>query len=83
MECGAFIGDGLTKYIQTDAKWIKDAKFGRNNSFEIKNETEDQVQQKINRDLNSAKMPFLVQIWKYWLELDKLVINGHTDTHTQ
>ena len=37
-ECGAFTGHGLTKYIQTDAK------FGRKNRFEIKNETENQGQ---------------------------------------
>ena len=44
VECGAFTGDGLTKYIRTDAKLIRDAKFGRKNRFEIKIETEDQCQ---------------------------------------
>ena len=42
VEYGAFTGDGLTKYIPTNAKLIRDARFGRMNRFEIKNETEDQ-----------------------------------------
>ena len=44
VKCGPFTGDGLTKYILTDAKYVRDAKFGRINRFEIKNETEDQSQ---------------------------------------
>ena len=44
VERGAFTGDGLTKYIPTDAKLTRYAKFGRTNRFEVKNETEDQGQ---------------------------------------
>ena len=44
VECGAIIGDGLTKYIPIDAQLTRYAKFGRTNRFEVKNETEDQGQ---------------------------------------
>ena len=44
VECGAFTGDGLTKYIQSDANEKESQSLVENNRFEIKNETEDQAQ---------------------------------------
>ena len=60
VECGAF-----SHYIYTNRrKWIRDAKFGKNNRFEIENETRwSSTNPKIDRDLNSAK----VHLWsKFW-----------------
>ena len=44
VKCGAFIGNGLTKYIQTDANELEMQSLVENNRFEIDNETEDDVQ---------------------------------------
>ena len=44
MECAAFTGDGLTKYIQPDASEQETQTLVEKHMFEIKNETEDQGQ---------------------------------------
>ena len=44
VECVALTGNGLTKYIQTDANEKWDANFGKINRFEIKNKREHQGQ---------------------------------------
>ena len=44
VECGAFTGDGLTKYIQTHANEYETQSLVENNRCEIENETEYEAQ---------------------------------------
>ena len=80
MECVAFTGDGLTKYIQPDANEYETQNSVEKHRFEIKNETEDQGQS-IPKSIGvlTVLRCILVQIWKYLLQFvvtycaDKLI----------
>ena len=72
MECGTFTGDGLTKYIQTDAKWIRDAKVGRKErqvwdlKWIKKKKRSKSIKPKINWNLTSAT----IHVWSKFRNTD-------------